>query len=99
MKTRRIAWQRTRARERDASRCHADAGTARKGVSIVPLPPPETQAFVDQIGMMEGQTRQEMEQSQQQLQEIRLLLGQTASEVEKLSQREITLANRVRDME
>ncbi|MFN8541929.1 MAG: histidine kinase [Thermomicrobiales bacterium] len=68
-------------------------------MSNVPLPPPETQAFVDQIGMMEGQTRQELEQSQQQLQEIRLLLGQTASEVEKLSQREITLANRVRDME
>jgi two-component system sensor histidine kinase DegS len=65
----------------------------------VPLPPPETQAFVDQIGMMEGQTRQELEQSQQQLHEIRLLLGQTATEVEKLSQREITLANRVRDME
>jgi len=65
----------------------------------MPLAPPETQAFVDQIVQLESQTRQELEQSQQQLQEIRLLLGQTASEVEKLSQREITLANRVRDME
>lgn len=65
----------------------------------MPLPPPETQAFADQIGALEGQTRQELEQSQQQLHEIRLLLGQTATEVEKLSQREITLANRVRDME
>lgn len=65
----------------------------------MPLPPAETQAFADQIGVMESQTRQELEQSQQQLQEIRLLLGQTASEVEKLTQREITLANRVRDME
>lgn len=65
----------------------------------MPLPPAETQAFTDQISVIESQTRQELEQSQQQLQEIRLLLGQTASEVEKLSQREITLANRVRDME
>lgn len=43
--------------------------------------------------------RQELDQSQQQAQEIRLLLGQTTTEMEKLSQREIALANRVRDME
>jgi len=48
---------------------------------------------------MEQQMRQELDQSQQQAQEIRLLLGQTTNEMEKLSQREITLANRVRDME
>src|SRR5919202_1855983 len=48
---------------------------------------------------MQSQTRQELEQSQQQLQEIRLLLNQTSAEVEKLMQRELALANRVRDME
>jgi hypothetical protein len=65
----------------------------------VPLPPPETQEFTEHIALLESQTRQELEQSQQQLQEIKLLLGQTASEVEKLAQRELALANRVRDME
>jgi two-component system, NarL family, sensor histidine kinase DegS len=65
----------------------------------VPLPPPETQEFTEHITLLESQTRQELEQSQQQMQEIKLLLGQTASEVEKLAQRELALANRVRDME
>lgn len=65
----------------------------------MPLPAPETKEFTEQVGLLDSHTRQELEQSQQQLQEIRLLLGQTASEVEKLSQREISLANRVRDME
>ena len=65
----------------------------------MPLPPPETQEFTEHITLLESQTRQELEQSQQQMQEIKLLLGQTASEVEKLAQRELALANRVRDME
>lgn len=65
----------------------------------MPLPLPGTQEFADTLAMLESQTRQELEQSQQQSQEIRLLLGQTTSEVEKLGQREIALANRVRDME
>jgi two-component system sensor histidine kinase DegS len=65
----------------------------------VPLPPPQTMEFSQHLLTLEQQIRQELEQSQQQAQEIRLLLGQTTNEVEKLSQREITLANRVRDME
>jgi two-component system sensor histidine kinase DegS len=65
----------------------------------MPLPPPQTMEFSQHLLALEQQIRQELEQSQQQAQEIRLLLGQTTNEVEKLSQREITLANRVRDME
>ncbi|HET8631795.1 MAG TPA: histidine kinase [Thermomicrobiales bacterium] len=63
------------------------------------LPPPETQEFIEEVGALQGHTRRELEQSQQQLQEIKLLLNQTASEIEKLTQREMALANRVRDME
>ncbi|HEX5505632.1 MAG TPA: histidine kinase [Thermomicrobiales bacterium] len=65
----------------------------------MPLPPPETQEFIDEVGALQSHTRRELEQSQQQLQEIKLLLNQTASEIEKLTQREMALANRVRDME
>ena len=65
----------------------------------MPLPPPETKEFAEQITVLQSHTKLELEQSQQQLQEIKLLLGQTASEVEKLGQRELALANRVRDME
>ena len=65
----------------------------------MPLPAPQTQEFTEQLSLMQGQTRQELEQSRQQLQEIRLLLHQTSGEVEKLMQRELALANRLRDME
>ncbi len=65
----------------------------------MPLPAPQTQEFTEQLALMQGQTRQELGHSQQQLQEIRLLLHQTSGEVEKLMQRELALANRVRDME
>lgn len=65
----------------------------------MPLPPPQTTEFSEHLLGLEQQSRQELEQSQQQSQEIRLLLNQTTSEMEKLSQREIALANRVRDME
>lgn len=65
----------------------------------MPLSPVETQEFSEQLLALQRQTRQELDQSQQQLQEIRLLLNQTGAEVEKLAQRELALANRVRDME
>ena len=65
----------------------------------MPLPAPQTEDFTRHLTTLEQQMRQELDQSQQQAQEIRLLLGQTTSEMEKLSQREIALANRVRDME
>lgn len=70
-----------------------------EGVATVPLPAPQTEEFTQHLTTLEQQMRQELDQSQQQAQEIRLLLGQTTNEMEKLSQREITLANRVRDME
>lgn len=65
----------------------------------MPLAAPETKEFTEQVAALQTQTKQELDQSQGQLQEIRLLLGQTTSEIEKLSQRELALANRVRDME
>src|SRR5919199_5486900 len=65
----------------------------------MPLPPPETQEFTEQLTLLQSQTRQELEHSHQQLQEIRLLLDQTGAEVEKLMQRELALANRVRELE
>ena len=65
----------------------------------MPLPAPQTEEFTRHLTTLEQQMRQELDQSQQQAQEIRLLIGQTSNEMEKLSQREITLANRVRDME
>lgn len=65
----------------------------------MPLPAPETEEFSQHLSTLEQHTRQELDQSQQQSQEIRLLLGQTSTEVEKLGQREVALANRVRDME
>lgn len=65
----------------------------------MPLSLAETQELSEQLLTLQRQTRQELEQSQQQLQEIRLLLSQTGTEVEKLAQRELALANRVRDME
>ena len=46
-----------------------------------------------------GELRTELEALQRESTEIELLLRQTGSEVEKLAQRELTITNRVRDME
>ena len=63
------------------------------------LPPPQTKEFADRILELEDQCRRELEQSVQALQEIALLLQKTNSEVEKISNRELQMSNRVRDME
>ena len=63
------------------------------------LPTPQTKEFFDQVLVLEGECRQELEQSSQSLTEIQLLLSKTNSEVEKLATRELQMSNRVRDME
>jgi two-component system sensor histidine kinase DegS len=63
------------------------------------LPPPSTKEFFDRVLALEGECRQELEQSVQSLSEIQLLLAKTNSEVEKLANRELQMSNRVRDME
>jgi two-component system, NarL family, sensor histidine kinase DegS len=63
------------------------------------LPPPQTREFQEKILTLEAQCREELELSMQSLNEIALLLTKTNSEVEKLAQRELQMANRVRDME
>ena len=63
------------------------------------LPPPQTKEFFDRVLALEGECRQELEQSMQSLTEIQLLLSKTNSEVEKLANRELQMSNRVRDME
>ena len=63
------------------------------------LPPPQTKEFFEHLISLEGQSRQDLEQSSQSLTEIALLLGKTNSEVERHSARELQLSNRLRDME
>ena len=63
------------------------------------LPPAQTKEFFEQVLSLEGESRQELEQSSQSLSEITLLLGKTTSEVERHSSRELQLSNRLRDME
>ena len=63
------------------------------------LPPPQTKEFSDRILALEEDCQRELEQSVQSLHEISLLLQKTNQEVERLSAKELQLANRVRDME
>jgi two-component system, NarL family, sensor histidine kinase DegS len=55
--------------------------------------------FENKAAQLLGELRTEMEALQRESTEIELLLRQTGSEVEKLAQRELTITNRVRDME
>jgi two-component system, NarL family, sensor histidine kinase DegS len=63
------------------------------------LPPPQTREFVDRLTSLAIECREELEHSSQSLQEIALLLNQTQSEVDRLSQRETQQASRIREME
>ncbi|HEX5164461.1 MAG TPA: histidine kinase [Thermomicrobiales bacterium] len=63
------------------------------------LPPPQTREFVDRLTSLAAECRDELEQSSQSLQEIDLLLNQTQSEVDRLSQRESQQNARIREME
>lgn len=69
------------------------------GWSDMVLPPPQTQEFTDRVLALEAETKGELDQTVQSLQEIALLLQKTNQEVEKLAARELQLSNRVRDME
>jgi len=55
--------------------------------------------FETKAAQLLGELRTELEAVQRESTEIELLLRQTGSEVEKLAQRELTITNRVRDME
>lgn len=63
------------------------------------IPKPETREFLDQMSAIAAENREELEKTNQSLEEIKLLIDQTNSEVERLSQREVQLSNRVREME
>ncbi len=65
----------------------------------MPLPPPQTKEFVDRLAALAAECRGELESTSQSLQEIALLVNQTSAEVDRLSQRELQIANRVREME
>jgi two-component system, NarL family, sensor histidine kinase DegS len=65
----------------------------------MPLPVPQTREFVDQMAAIAAENREDLEKTSQSLEEITLLINQTHSEIDRLSQREVQLANRVREME
>src|SRR5438093_505006 len=58
-----------------------------------------TEDFHTKVNQLLSELRTEAEALQRESSEIELLLRQTHSEVEKLAQRELTMLNRVRDME
>jgi two-component system, NarL family, sensor histidine kinase DegS len=60
---------------------------------------PETREFTDQMAAIAAENRDEIQKTNQSIEEIHLLISQTASEIDRLSQREVQLANRVREME
>jgi two-component system sensor histidine kinase DegS len=53
----------------------------------------------ERFAALEADTRRELEQTREQLNEIQLLLQQSANEADKLAQREAAITSRVRDME
>ncbi len=63
------------------------------------LPLPQTKEFVDRLSALADECRSDLAESSQSLQEIGLLVNQSNSEVERLTQREMSLTNRVREME
>lgn len=63
------------------------------------MPAPQTREFMDQMNAVAAENREDMQKTSQSLEEITLLISQTAQEIDRLSQREVQLANRVREME
>ena len=63
------------------------------------LPPPQTRDFVDRLTSLEIECRDELSQGTQAIQEIELLIRQTQQEVDRLSQRENSQNNRLREIE
>jgi len=63
------------------------------------LPVPQTKEFVDRLAALADECRSDLAEASQSLQEIGLLISQSNSEVDRLTQREMSLGNRVREME
>lgn len=63
------------------------------------LPLPQTKEFIDRLAALADECRADLTETSQSLQEIGLLVNQSNSEVERLTQREMSLSNRVREME
>jgi two-component system sensor histidine kinase DegS len=63
------------------------------------LPLPQTKEFVDRLAALADECRSDLAETSQSLQEIGLLVNQSNTEVDRLTQREMSLANRVREME
>lgn len=63
------------------------------------LPPVHSPNFAAELATLERRYLTELDQSVQSLREIGLMIEKTNSEIEKLSTREMQVANRVRDME
>lgn len=60
------------------------------------MPPADVQATIEEL---RGSATTDLDKSKRELSELETLLRQTGSEVEKLAQREMTVANRLRDLE
>jgi two-component system, NarL family, sensor histidine kinase DegS len=63
------------------------------------LPSPETREFSDHMAALAAENRDDLQKANESIEEIHLLINQTASEIERLNQREVQLSNRVREME
>jgi two-component system, NarL family, sensor histidine kinase DegS len=63
------------------------------------LPPPQTKEFVDRLTSLAIECRDELSQGTRSIQEIELLIRQTQQEVDRLSQREQSQNNRLREVE
>ncbi len=62
-------------------------------------PVPQTRELLDRMSAIATENREDLQKANESVEEIRLLINQTAQEIERLNQREVQLANRVREME
>lgn len=67
--------------------------------TVMTIPVPQTREFMDQMAAIAAENRQDLQKSSGSLEEIHLLINQTSNEIDRLSQREVQMANRVREME
>lgn len=65
----------------------------------MPLSQPQSRLTPDRIAAVAEEARAELDATSQSLQEIGLLIHQTSSEVDRLGQRELQVANRAREMD
>lgn len=62
-------------------------------------PAPQTRELMDHMSAIAAENREDLQKANESIEEIRLLINQTNQEIERLNQREVQLANRVREME